>query len=165
MPLSNVWSWKSQRKEIRRYCIRIICLIYLISLRKWISHLRRKPCWGLIGREKTAVYHPETPPAWQPCSLSIPLQPGKQSWGQITRSLGEHTTQSTLHIEVIKASEIYLNRIRFVVQKVRGAALSLPECRPEKEIRERGKGAVAWGEEGPSERGWDAHALPLPVNT
>lgn len=51
------------------------------------------------------------------------------------------------------------------MQKVRGAALSLPECRPEKEIRERGKGAVAWGEEGPSERGWDAHALPLPVNT
>lgn len=85
------------------------------------------------------------------------------SWGQIARSLGEHTTQSALYIEVIKALEIYLNRIRFVVQKAHGAALSIPECRTEKEIRERGKGAAAWEEEGLSERGWDVHALPLPV--
>lgn len=43
-----------------------------------------------------------------------------------------------------------------MVQKAHGTALSIPECRTEKEIRERGKGAVAWEEEGLSERGWDA---------
>lgn len=50
-----------------------------------------------------------------------------------------------------------------MVQKVHEAALSITECRTEKEIRERGKGTAVWKEEGRREHGGEAHAVPLSV--
>lgn len=50
-----------------------------------------------------------------------------------------------------------------MVQKADEAALSITECRTEKEVRERGKGTVVWEEEGLSEHGGEAHAVLLPV--